>query len=146
MCFGCGLENQAGLQIRFFTEAPGVARAEVVLHDHHQGYPGIAHGGVVATMLDEVMGRAPLAGDSRRLMFTAKMEVRYRLPVPLHIPLTLRGWIEKDRGRLVTAAAELLLPDGTVAAEATGTLTAIPAEQLHEMDTEAAGWRVYPLE
>ena len=146
MCFGCGLENASGLRIRFYNDGPNAARAEVILGDMHQGYPGIAHGGVIATMLDEAMGRAPLAGDSMRLMFTARMEVRYRRPVPLHTPITVRGWIDKDRGRLLDALAEVVLPDGTVAAEASGTLAAIPEEQLRGMDTPEAGWQVYPLD
>ncbi len=147
MCFGCGLENSAGVQLRFYNDGPNAARAEVTLEDKHQGYPGIAHGGVVATMLDEIMGRAGLAnGDFYRLMYTARMEVRYRKPVPLHQPLILRGWIEKDRGLVLYAAGNLTLADGTVLAEVTGTLMEIPREDLQRMDTEAVGWRVYPLE
>jgi acyl-coenzyme A thioesterase PaaI-like protein len=147
MCFGCGLENAAGVQIRFYNDGPNAARAEVTLEDKHQGYPGMAHGGVVATMLDEIMGRTTLAnGDIYRLMYTAKMEVRFRRPVPLHQPLTLRGWIEKDRGMVVYAAGSLTLADGTVLAEASGTLMEIPRDELQKMDTEAVGWRVYPLD
>lgn len=148
MCFCCGLQNAAGLHIRFYDDGPGGCRADVVLHDPHQGYPGIAHGGVVATMLDEVMSRSVLSGpgNERRLMFTAKMEVRYRQPVPLHQQLTLRGRVEKDRGRVAQVIGQVFLPDGTLAAESSGTLVAIPEEELRRMDTEEVGWRVYPLE
>src|SRR2546430_8601836 len=99
MCFGCGLKNQAGLRIKFYNDGPGACQATVVLEDPHQGYPGIAHGGVVATMLDEALGRAAMSPDSNHFMFTAKIEIRYRQSVPLHQPVTLRGRIIKDRGR-----------------------------------------------
>jgi len=87
-----------------------------------------------------------LAGDFQRLMYTARIEVRFRQPTPLHTPLLVRGRVEKDRGRIVTATAEIILPDGAIAAEANGTLVAIPRETLMQMDTPEAGWQVYPLE
>lgn len=144
MCFVCGVVNPAGLNLRFFNDGPNACRADLILHDQFQGYPGIAHGGIVATMLDEAMGRAPLSGDPNRFMYTAKIEIRYRQLVPLHQLLTLIGRIEKDRGRLVNAVAELRLADGTVAAEASGTLMVIPRETLDQIDPDAVGWKIYP--
>jgi acyl-coenzyme A thioesterase PaaI-like protein len=144
-CFGCGLENPAGLQIAFYNAGEGVCRAEVTLDERFQGFPGIAHGGITATMLDEVIGRSPLSGNPDRLMFTAKLEVRYRQAVPLYTPLVMIGRIEKDRGRVVTATGELMLQDGTVLAEATATLMEVPKDTLNAMrDNPRSGWKVYP--
>jgi len=145
-CFACGVESAHGLRLRFFNDGQSACRATVVLNDLHQGYPGIAHGGIVTAVLDEALTRAVLAGDFQRLMYTARIEVRFRQPTPLHTPLLVRGRVEKDRGRIVTATAEIILPDGAIAAEANGTLVAIPRETLMEMDTPEAGWQVYPLE
>ncbi|MCE7949260.1 MAG: PaaI family thioesterase [Chloroflexi bacterium CFX4] len=145
-CFACGVENADGLRLRFFNDGSTACRAEVVLHDPHQGYPGIAHGGVVTAILDEALTRAALASDFTRLMYTARIEVRFRQPVPLHTKLTVRGRVEKDRGRIVTSTAEIILPNGTVAAEANGTMVAVPEQALKEMDTPEAGWQVYPLD
>lgn len=144
MCFGCGVHNPAGLQIKFFDDGPQACRAEFILDDRHQGFPGIAHGGVVAAILDEAMGRAALSGDPERLMMTAKLELRYRQQTPLFTKLIVRARIHKDRGRLVTAAGELMLEDGTILAEGTSVLAAIPAEQLALIDRDLAGWQVYP--
>ena len=144
MCFVCGVENAAGLRIKFFDDGPSACRAELILGDQHQGYPGIAHGGIVATMLDEAAGRAAMSGHPERFMFTAKIEIRYRQQVPLHRPLTLIARIEKDRGRMATAAAEVRLEDGSIAAEATATLMEIPPDELHKMESERDGWKVYP--
>lgn len=145
MCFGCGVENAAGLRIRFFNDGPNAVKALVVLEDKHQGFPGIAHGGIVATMLDEIMGRAALSSDSQRLLYTAKMEVRYRKPVPINQPLVLRGRVDKDRGRMVTASGEVYLSDESIAAEVTGTLIEVPKDELARMNTDEVGWKVYPL-
>ncbi|MCI0711553.1 MAG: PaaI family thioesterase [Chloroflexi bacterium] len=144
MCFVCGVANVAGLRIRFYTTGEDVVEAIVSLPDEYQGYPGIAHGGIIATILDETMGRAAISPeDPNRLLFTGKMEVRYRNSVPLNTPIHFRGWITKDRGRVVVAQGEAVLPDGTVAVETTGTMMAIPQSQLDEMNTPEVGWRVY---
>ncbi len=144
MCFVCGVENLAGLGIRFFNDGPGQARATVTLSTQFQGYPGVAHGGIVTTILDETIGRAPMSGDAKRFMFTAKIEVRFRLPVPLGVPLTVTARLEKDRGRMAIGIGEIRLPDGTLAADATATLMAIPPETLQKMAAEEDSWRVYP--
>lgn len=144
-CFVCGVENPCGLHIRFFNEGLHKVVARVKLSDTYQSYPGIAHGGILATILDETMGRAILANPSdQRFMFTAKMEIRYRRPVPLHEEITVRGWLDKDRGRMVLAHGEVVLADGTVAVEASATLVDIPSEQVDQMLMEDVGWQVYP--
>jgi acyl-coenzyme A thioesterase PaaI-like protein len=115
----------------------------LALTKEYQGYPGIAHGGIIATILDETMGRAMLSDNPNRLLMTAKMEVRYRHPVPLDTEIVFRGTIIKDRGRLVQAEGQAILPDGTVAVETFGTMVQIPADELAAMNTPEAGWRVY---
>lgn len=153
-CFVCGVENPCGLHIRFFNDGFHRALAQVTLGDTYQSYPGIAHGGILATILDETMGRAVLAegteGERRpvtdeRFMFTARMETRYRAPVPLHQEFVVRGWVEHDRGRTTTVGGEVVLADGTVAVEASATLVDIPAEQVAAMlNRQDVGWEVYP--
>ena len=144
MCFVCGIANIAGLQIRFYSTETHQVEAEIVLDDRYQGYPGIAHGGVMAAVLDETMGRAALSSETPdRLLFTGKMEVRYRKNVPLHTPIRVRGWIVKDKGRVVIAQAQAIAPDGTVLVETEGMMMEIPAETLAAMNTPEVGWRVY---
>jgi acyl-coenzyme A thioesterase PaaI-like protein len=143
-CFVCGLKNKAGLRIRFQDDGIGRVKVETQICDQHQGYPGVAHGGIVASLMDEVMGRAMIAGYPNRLFYTAKLEIRYRKPVPLNAPLLAYGRILKDRGRSATTEGELILPDGTVAITGTATLFAVPQEELSKMTSELdLGWRVY---
>jgi len=153
-CFVCGVANPCGLHIRFFHDGHHRARAQVTLSDAYQSYPGMAHGGILATILDETMGRAILAEgeegaprpiEAERFMFTARMEIRYRLPVPLGEEFTARGWVEKDHGRGAAARGEIVLADGRVAVEAAATLVTIPAEQAAQMIAQGdIAWRVYP--
>ncbi|MBN2304247.1 MAG: PaaI family thioesterase [Anaerolineae bacterium] len=152
-CFVCGVENPCGLCIRFFNDGHHRVLARVTLGDQYQSYPGVAHGGILATILDETMGRAILAegteGEARpivkeRFMFTAKMEMRYLQPVPLHQEFTVRGRVEKDRGRMVMVSGEVVLPDGSVAVKASATLVDIPPDQIEQMVQADVGWQVYP--
>ena len=80
-----------------------------------------------------------------RLLYTAKMEIRYRKPVPIGVPITLRGRIEKDRGMIAYAIGEVILSDGSIAAASTATLMEVPKPELAKMNTEEVGWKVYPI-
>jgi acyl-coenzyme A thioesterase PaaI-like protein len=146
-CFVCGVENPCGLHIRFFNEGPQRCVALVTFDETYQSYPGMTHGGILATVLDETMGRATLAAQPEaepRFMFTAKLEIRYRRPVPLRQEVVVRGWVEKDRGRMVEAGGEIVLSDGTVAVVASSTLVEVPPENVNQMKAEDVGWQVYP--
>jgi acyl-coenzyme A thioesterase PaaI-like protein len=140
----CGVENTHGIGLRFYNVGPGKVEADYIVPDRFQGYPGLAHGGVVASMLDEILGRTAMIENPTRFMYTAKMEIRYRLPVPLGEPLKLVAKLERDRGRIAVAHAELHLPDGSLAVEADGTLVEMPDLEVDEEHLEALGWRVYP--
>lgn len=149
-CFVCGVENPCGLRIRFFNDGFQRVLARVTLDEPYQSYPGIAHGGILVTILDETMGRALLAErDSEdigraRFMFTARLETRFRKPVPLGQEFLVRGRVEQDRGRTATVSGEIVLADGTVAVEASAVLVEIPQEQFAQMLTADVGWQVYP--
>jgi uncharacterized protein (TIGR00369 family) len=143
LCFVCGLENLAGLKLVFYETGPAEVTATYTPPDQFQGYPGLLHGGIVASLLDEVGGRVVMIGDHKHFMLTAKMEVKYRRPTPLGQALTVYGRLVKQRGRLALAHAELRLPDGTVTAEAELTLADLPGDTVRDGDLEALGWRVY---
>ncbi|MBM7868229.1 PaaI family thioesterase [Heliobacterium gestii] len=117
MCFCCGRNNPIGLHLSFAWE-----REEYVTYftpqPQHQSYAGITHGGLVSTVLDEVMGRQM---SSRGIpAVTARMEVRFRHSVPLGDRVRVAARIVRERGKVIDAAATATLCDGRVAAEATG--------------------------
>jgi uncharacterized protein (TIGR00369 family) len=142
--FVCGLESPVGLKLRFEDNGTDEVHAMYTVASQYQGYPGVVHGGIVAAMLDEIGGRTTMAGDPERFMMTAKLEIRYRKPVPTETPLTLVGRLLRDQGRLAMAHSEIRLPDGSVAAEAEITLAQIPKEYVPDASLETLGWRVYP--
>ena len=110
---------------------------------HYEGYPGVAHGGVVAAILDEICGRATMIADLNHFMMTAKMEVKFRCPVPLNVTMRAIGRVVRRRGRLAQARGDLWLPEGGLAAEATLTLADLPDQLRGQNSLDDLGWRVY---
>lgn len=147
-CFVCGVENPIGLHIRFFeTDAdPVEVRAEVVVPAQYQSYPGVVHGGIVATMLDEVTSRTIFRGDPPRIVVTANLSVRYRKPVPIEIPLRLSGRVLQDKGKIIKVAGDISAPDGTKLAEAEAVVVEVDPVFFGEFSLDAQGWKVYPKE
>ncbi|MBM4425546.1 MAG: PaaI family thioesterase [Chloroflexi bacterium] len=143
-CFACGIKNPVGLKLEFYDNGVDEVRCEYSIPAQYNGYPGIAHGGIVASILDEVVGRVSMIGDPNHFMMTVKMEVKYRRPVPVETPLVFVGKLQKMRGRLAQAAGEVRLPDGSLAAEAELTLADLPEGFRIEGDLESLGWKVYP--
>jgi uncharacterized protein (TIGR00369 family) len=126
----------------FFDNGEDEVVSEYTVSAYYQSYPGIVHGGIVAAMLDEVVGRVAIIGDHHHFMMSVRLEVKYRQPVPTETPLRIVGRLVRLRGRLGKAVGEVLLPDGSVAAEAALTLADVPGEMLANADVEALGWRV----
>ncbi len=145
-CFVCGVENPYGLHLSFYEPGPGEVRAEITVPEHYQGYPGVVHGGIVAAMLDEVTGRTFMGDDEPRFMVTARLEIRYRKPVPVGKPLVLRGHAGKDRGRVALATGEIYGADGQLLAEAEMVMAEVPADISAGFGDQPDGWRVYPDE
>ena len=141
-CFICGRENPAGLGLEFYTTSPGICRAELKLSSDYEGYPGIVHGGIIASILDETGGRAYM-DDPNHFMVTAQLNVRYRKPVPIETPLVAIGTKGERRGRVSHARSEIQDLDGQVLADAELVLVDIPEEHLDNVDPETLGWRVY---
>ena len=141
-CFGCGIENPIGLKLFFYEDDEGRVISHFTAGDEHQGYPGRVHGGIVATMLDEVTGRVVIAENTWAV--TGRLEIRYRRPVPIGQELTIVGQITRLRSRTVEAHGEIRLADGTVCAEATGTYMRLPEEERQGLESELGFWQVVP--
>jgi len=145
MCFICGVENPVGLKLKIYETEPGVVETLYTPPEHFQSYPGILHGGIVATILDEVSGRAHMGDPAQaRFMFTAKLEVKYRKTVPIGKPLRIVGKAGKSKGRMAESWAGIYDENGTLLAEGNTLLVDVPAEMLKDVDHQALGWKVYP--
>jgi len=98
-CFVCGPDNPAGLQVDFALDGD-VCRAEFRPGPDHAGYQDMTHGGILFSLLDDVMANWLFLQGIRA--HTARCEIRFRAPVPLGTPLRLEGRLERRRGRLAT--------------------------------------------
>lgn len=139
-CFGCGADHPTGLHLSV-TVAEGVAVDAVFqVAEAHQGAPGLAHGGVLATAADEALGF--LNWLLRRPAVTARLEVDYLRPVPVGSDLHLRAECIAVAGRktFVRCEGRLDSPDGSVALRATGLFLAVPLEHFrrHAGDRSSA--------
>jgi len=143
-CFVCGIENPVGLHMHFYNTSPGVVEAEYVVSEQFNGYPGIVHGGIIASMLDEVMGRVFMEDDPTRFMVTGEIKIRYRKPVLIDTPLKLIGQKIKDTGRIGTAIGKIIDADGEVLVTGEITLFNKPGQKMTEEELAAMGWKVYP--
>lgn len=105
-CFACGKDNPHGLGMRV-EYGEQKASCRITLPRHFQGWSGIAHGGVVATLLDEIMAHAVIHFVGQAV--TASMETRYRKPVPLGSDLLAEGWVDQLNRRVAIAKARVSL-------------------------------------
>ena len=106
MCFACGPDNDIGLKIPF-TVVGDECTGEFTPTENHVGYKNTVHGGIIFTCLDDVM--ANIMYQQQRRAFTAKCDIRYRQALEVGQTVSLRGWIENERKRLVLLKAEARL-------------------------------------
>ena len=116
-CFVCGTQNPHGLRLRFFWNGME-ATTRLSATETFEGYKGIYHGGVIGSVLDEVMLKAILAQE--RYAVTAEMTVRYLEPIRVGDEITCSGRITNERRRVILTEGEARRSDGTVLAKATG--------------------------
>jgi acyl-coenzyme A thioesterase PaaI-like protein len=130
-CFACGSLNEHGLQLVLHVE-PGCAWTELELERRFEGWSSIAHGGIVATILDEVMAWA-LVGDENWGL-TARMSIDFKRPVPLGRTVRAEGRVERSRRRIVETSGRLIdAATGETLATATATYVAADPERRREL-------------
>lgn len=127
----------------FYSDGPGKTRAEFSVPEAFQGYRGIVHGGVVAAILDEAAGRTVMGDENpRRMVVTAKMDIRYRKPVPVKKPLIITGELIEEKGSVVRASGKINDEEGQLLAEADVVLVDIPRELKESIAWEPEDWRI----
>ncbi|MFO0554144.1 MAG: PaaI family thioesterase [Polyangiaceae bacterium] len=137
LCFVCGTENERGLGAIFVDDGREVF-ADVTPREHHQGWPGVLHGGVLSAILDETIGRVAFLYD--RWVQTARLTVRFVKPAPLDRALRARGWLVRDQRRLMTMAGEIVLVEtGEVLASAEGAFVPLGDEARNALAAQLGG-------
>jgi uncharacterized protein (TIGR00369 family) len=128
-CFACGKDNPQGMRLKFYLdEETRLATCRFKLSRRYQGPPGHAHGGIIATILDEAMGKVNRLHNV--LALTRNMQVDYLKPVPLRKLLTVTGREQSVNGREHINVAEITNEDGQVLARSIGTFLAIDPSRL----------------
>jgi uncharacterized protein (TIGR00369 family) len=122
-CFGCGLDNPSGLRLKFFVDPDRNVVCRVRLARRFAGPPGHAHGGIIATLLDEAMSKANRARNI--LAMTRHLEVEYLRPVPLAAPLTLTARHVETHGRRHYVEAQIAVAGGRILATGKAVFVAV---------------------
>ena len=105
-CFACGTNNPIGLKLKFYRQDSYIC-TKVILTRNHVGWQNMAHGGIISTLLDEVMSWTVIY-FKKCFSVTRRMGVRYLRPVPVEVPLTVKGMITSDEGQRRCQAQALL--------------------------------------
>jgi acyl-coenzyme A thioesterase PaaI-like protein len=129
-CFACGALNEHGLNLVIHCE-PGRAWTELGLERRFEGWDGVAHGGIVTTILDEGVAWSLIAEDTWGV--TARLSVDFKRPVPVGRPIRALGELVRARRRLFDTRATLVDADGTPLAVATALYVAAPADRKEAM-------------
>lgn len=127
-CFGCGNDHPTGLHLRIFAGQDLSVDARFTVTEHHQGAPGIGHGGLLATAFDESLSATNWL--LRIAAVTAHLEISYLAPVPVDSQVFIHASIKASRGRKVWAQAtgRLNSAEGPIAVKAASLFIQVPVE------------------
>jgi len=129
-CFVCGPSNPRGLHLDIQHE-DGLIYVDFTPDETWQGFGGVAHGGLIATVLDEVMAWTLYGYDD--LAVTAKLEITYRKPVPIGQPLRATARLHEDRGRAKKVRGEIRDAAGQLLASAESLFLTVPKARAAEL-------------
>src|SRR5260370_14218172 len=128
-CFACGQHNPEGMRLKFtLDEERQTFVCKFHLGKRYTGPPGHCHGGIIATILDDAMGKVNKLHHV--IALTKEMTIEYLKPVPLHKPLHVEGREGSVKGRIHINAAEILNDKSEVLARSQGTFIAIDPERM----------------
>lgn len=130
-CFACGTLNASGLGLVLHVSRTRCT-TELVLDRRFEGWEGIAHGGIIGTILDEVMAWSLVEYDTWGL--TARLNLTFRRPVPIGCPIRAEGWVVEAGRRLIKTAGQVVDPaSGTVLATAEAVYIPAPEARQQEL-------------
>ena len=142
-----GRRNQSGLHLQYelVDDPDAYANVRVVTTwtptDEHVGFPGFVHGGLIAAVLDDAMGRS--TAIFKRWVVTGRMNVRYRSGIPVGEEVRVEAWITRYQRRLVAASSRATLAGDVTVAEADATYLPVPEEMTGQMVAAWPGFSEY---
>jgi len=133
ICFGCSPDNPIGLKM-VFEQDGDVCRSRYTTGPEHQSWNDVVHGGLLATMMDEAMGK--WLWEHGLTAMTAEMTIRYSAVVPVGVTLTVESYMVSQKRKLIEMAASIALPDGTVAVRAKAKFLEVTPDALPDKGEE----------
>jgi len=131
-CFACGTENPIGLNLQFYRLGDAVC-TDITLGRYHEGWHDIAHGGIISTLLDEVMSWAVMI-SKKTFLVTRKMEIKYVRNVLIGAPLTVSGqMVDEASAPKIRAKGEIRDDQGRLLVKGSGEFVAVPEEKFSAM-------------
>ncbi len=128
-CFACGTENPIGLNLQFYRLGNAIC-SDITLGKNHEGWENMAHGGIISTLLDEVMSWAVIY-FKRTFFVTRKIHMKYVRPILIGIPLTVKGrLVDAPKGPKIEVKGEIRDDEGRLLVKSTGEFAVIPHEKL----------------
>lgn len=126
-CFGCGGDNPAGMRLVFELDFDSQrTHGRFVLGPNYAGGAGFAHGGIIAVVLDEAMGKLSKLAEEKAV--TAELNVEYRKPVPVDKEIVVEGWQVEEKGRNRFRVGEIYDAKGNLLARGTARFVVIDAQ------------------
>jgi len=133
-CFGCGGDNAAGMQLVFDLDFDAKRiRGRFAIGENYAGGAGFAHGGIIAVVLDEAMGKLSKLTEERAV--TAEMNIEYRKPIPVGREIVVEGWQEQEKGRNRFRVGEIRDTQGNLLARGTGRFVVIDEKHFERVRT-----------
>ena len=123
-CFGCGGDNAAGMKLVFELDFDAKRiRGRFAIGENYAGGGGFAHGGIIAVVLDEAMGKLSKLTEEKAV--TAEMNIEYHKPIPVGREIVVEGWQEEEKGRNRFRVGEIRDTQGNLLARGTGRFVTI---------------------
>ena len=130
-CFACGELNEHGLHLAIHTDPTG-SWTETTLEQRFQGWEAVAHGGIICTLLDEVMAWAVIGRGTWGV--TARLNVSFRRPIPVGRPVRAEGWVVDESRRVHRTEGRIVdVATGEVLATGESTFVAVPPSEVERL-------------
>ena len=144
MCIICGMDNHAGVKAPFYEMENGSVISLFNFKDVHQSYPERTHGGLISTMLDEIIGRAIWVLEPEIWGVTMDINVKFRKPVPYDVNLKAYGKIVKNSKRFFTGVGYILDNDDNILAEGVANYLKLPLDKISTEECHETVNLLYP--
>ncbi len=129
-CIICGQDNSLGLHAHFYEMEDGKLISTFTFKSEHQSYPGRVHGGMIAAVIDETVGRLLWIEDPKAYAVTMRLNIEYHKPVPYDVPLRCVATMNKLSKMTFEGSAEIKNEEGQMLAKGTALYFRLPVDKI----------------